>query len=121
MNFRNLQDTPSLGRLSEAEIDGALAYKFAPLPRAVLRPPLPVVYRATLGRKRAFLSQRDATAYDAGYSMYPGVCMAEPGTPVSMGYFDAEYDSWCVGAGGAGADDALAWAFANATICGCRP
>ena len=110
MNFTNLQDTPSLGCLSEAELDGAISDKFAPLPT--------VVYLATLGRKRAFLGQRDATAYDAGYRAYPAVNAAEMGTPSSMGWFDAEYDSF---GGGAGADDSLAWAFANAIACKGRP
>ena len=54
------------------------------------RPPLPPVFRADLGRQRAFLSRGDALAYDRGYRAFPVLCHAIAGTPFSMGWHDAE-------------------------------
>lgn len=94
MDYRNLQNSPSLGRLSEADLDGAIAAKFTPLHPVIafalapLRPPLPPVFRADLGRQRAFLTRHDALAYDAGWRMHPATCYAELGTPASMGWHD---------------------------------
>lgn len=78
----------------------------------------PSVYRAELGRQRAFVSRTDALAYDAGWSMYPATCYAEAGTPASMGWFDC--DTVFTG-GAAAADDVLGWAFTHATACGVHP
>lgn len=51
--------------------------------------PPPQVYKAQLGRRRAYLSQADADAYDRGWSGYPGDIPAGP-SPASDGYFDRE-------------------------------
>ena len=117
MDYRNLQDSPPMGRLSEAEIDAAVLDAIgADHPAAAsLRPAPPVVYRANFGRRRAFMGHRDARAYDAGYCAYPAPISDEAGTPASMGWFDRE-DSATGGA--AAADDVLAWAHTHAAACG---
>ena len=121
MDYRNLQNTPSLGRLSEAELDAANTAKFTPLHPTIafalapLRPPLPPVFRADLGRQRAFLSRGDALAYDRGYRAFPVLCHAIAGTPFSMGWHDAEEAAT---GGTAGADDTLAWACSHSAACG---
>ena len=52
-------------------------------------PPPPQTFRARHGRRRVFLSQADADAYDDGCGMYP--CEVPPETgPRSTGYFDME-------------------------------
>lgn len=49
------------------------------------------VFRGQCGRRRAFLSASDASAYDRGYAAYPcGPIPDVMGTPEWMGYFDAE-------------------------------
>lgn len=122
MDYRNLQNTPSLGRLSEAELDAANTAKFTPLHPVIafalapLRPPLPPVFRADLGRQRAFLSRGDAMAYDRGYRRHPSAIPfhAEPGTPEAMGYCDASDDA----EGAAGMDDSAEWARTHTAECG---
>lgn len=122
MDYRNLQNSPSLGRLSEAELDGANTAKFTPLHPVIafalapLRPPLPLVFRADMGRQKAFLSRSDAMAYDRGYRSFPQSIpmQAEPGTPEAMGYCDASDDA----EGVAGMDDAAEWARTHTADCG---
>jgi hypothetical protein len=122
---RNSQDTPSLGKLTEADLDAAIARKYPlhPLIAFALRPltplalPLPpTVYRGATGRRRAFLSFSDAAAYDRGYRSFPqSIPMhAEPGTPEAMGYCDASDEA----EGTAGMDDMAEWARAHADACG---
>jgi len=122
VDYRNLQNTNSLGRLTEAELDAANTAKFTPLHPTIafalapLRPPLPPVFRADLGRQRAFLSLRDAMAYDRGYRSFPQSIpmQAEPGTPEAMGYCDASDDA----EGAAGMDDSAEWARTHTADCG---
>lgn len=123
MHYPNLQDTPTLGKLTEADLDSAIAAKVVPLslrfsaaPPALLPiwPALPPVYRAGTGRQRAFLSVTGAAAYDWGYSTYPGAMRGEPGTPEAMGWADARGDA----EGAAGMDDTADWAFTHASECG---
>lgn len=121
MHHRNLQDTRSPGKLTEAELDAAIARKFQPLHPTIefalmplLRPPLPAVYRAGLGRQRAFLSFTDAAAYDRGYRNHPAPFRAEPGTPEAIGWRDAHADA----EGMAGMDDTAEWARTHAAACG---
>lgn len=49
------------------------------------------VYRARVGRRRAFQSESDALAYEAGYRAYPGD-IPPSHTPASSGYWDAEQE-----------------------------
>jgi hypothetical protein len=117
---RNLQDTPSPGKLTEADLDAAIARKFLPIHPTIafalapLRPPVPVVYRAALGRQRAFLSFSDAAAYDRGYRNHPAPFHAERGTPEAMGWADAHDDA----DGAAGMDDMAEWANTHGAECG---
>lgn len=53
---------------------------------------LPKTYQARQGWRRTFASAADAAAYDAAYLAYPKVPNAEPGTPASMAWHDAEED-----------------------------
>jgi hypothetical protein len=118
VEYRTIQPSPSLGKLTEAELDAAIACKFAPphdsgaCRLAPLRPPIPLVFRAACGSKRPFLSQRDAAAYDRGYRQHPHDCYAEPGTPEAIGWADARDE------GAAGMDDMADWAKAHPAECG---
>lgn len=117
---RNLQDTPAQGKLTEADLDAAIARKFPnlhptiALALAPLWQPLPTTYRATLGRQRAFPSAAAAAAYEWGYSCYPKVYTGELGTPECMGFMDARDDA----EGAAGMDDMAEWARSHAAECG---
>lgn len=120
---RNSQDTPSQGKLTEADLDAAIARKYPlhPLIAFALRPltplalPLPpTVYRGATGRRRAFLSFSDAAAYDRGFRNHPLPIHAEPGTPEAMGWADAHDDA----EGAAGMDDMAEWARNHAAECG---
>lgn len=55
-----------------------------------LLPKPPATFQARSGRRRVFLSQADANAYDAGYASYPCGDIPAIHTPGSMGYFDHE-------------------------------
>lgn len=52
----------------------------------------PTLHRARHGRRRSFLSERDARAYDEGYMAFQGGEEVPPpiNTPRSQGWFDAE-------------------------------
>ena len=124
MNHRNLQDSPSLGALTEADLDAAIAAKLNPLHPTIafalmplIRPLPPQVYRANLGRQRVFLGHRDARAYDAGYCAWPEPISDEAGTPRAMGWADHRDDA----EGFAAMDEALDWAYAHAAACGVHP
>lgn len=117
---RKLQDTPAQGKLTEADLDAAIAAKYPlhPLIAFALRPLMvtpqaPTVYRASTGRRRVFLSFSDAAAYDRGFRNYPEPFHAEHGTPEAMGWMDAR-DA----AGAAGMDDMAEWAHTHAAECG---
>lgn len=120
MHHRNLQDTPHHGKLTEADLDTAIAAKFLPLHPTIalalapLRPLPPTVYRASLGRQRAFLSITDAMAYDRAYRAHPLGVHAEMGTPACMGWMDARDDA----DGAVGMDDMAEWAHAHGRECG---
>lgn len=117
---RNLQDTPAQGKLTEADLDAAIAAKYPLHPLFVralqplmVLPPAPTVFRGSTGRRRVFLSFGDAAAYDRGFRNYPDAIHAEPGTPEAMGWNDAR-DA----AGAAAMDDMAEWAHSHAAECG---
>ena len=121
MHHPNSQDTPSLGKLTEADLDAAIARKYPlhPLIAFALRPLMPqslppTVYRGATGRRRAFLSFSDAAAYDRGFRNHPLPIHAEPGTPEAIGWMDASDAA----EGAAGMDDMAEWARAHAAACG---
>lgn len=65
-----------------------------PMQRAEIHPAAPMVHRATIGRRRAFQSARDAMAYEAGYRAFAaGEPQPADVTPKRMGWFDAECDA----------------------------
>ncbi len=51
------------------------------------------VYRARTGRRRAYQSERDAKAYDDGWSAFPNRPPVHLKTPFADGYFDHESQS----------------------------
>ncbi len=123
----NLQDTPAQGKLTEADLDAAIAAKYplhplivaalvAALQPLMLRPAVPTVYRASNGRQRVFLSFSDAAAYDRGFRNYPQQIHAERGTPEAMGWMDASDEA----SGTAGMDDMAEWANSHSAECGRR-
>jgi hypothetical protein len=116
VDYRSLQDSPPMGRLSESEMDASVLSGIgADHPAAAaLRPAPPVVYRASFGRKRAFIGHRDARAYDAGYCAYPAPIGDEAGTPKAMGWADHHDEA----EGFAAMDEVLDWANAHAAACG---
>jgi hypothetical protein len=61
---------------------------FAELAAAVT-PPQPPSYRATCGRRRAFLSARDCAAYERGYGAWPAH-PAETSGPAMTGFLDRD-------------------------------
>lgn len=65
-----------------------------PMQRADIAPQAPMIHRATIGRRRAFQSQRDVMAYEAGYRAFAaGQPQPAEVTPERMGWFDAECDA----------------------------
>lgn len=120
MHFPNLQNTPSLGKLTEADLDAAIARKYPDLHPTIafaLAPvwlPLPTTYRAALGRRRVFPSAAAAAAYEWGYSCYPKAYAGERGTPESIGWMDAKDAA----EGAAGMDDMAEWARSHGAACG---
>lgn len=52
--------------------------------------PAPRTFQARSGRRRVYFTPGDAAAYDRGYSTWPQVTNAPPGTPEFTGWADAE-------------------------------
>jgi hypothetical protein len=67
---------------------------FAGILRAHGAPEQPTTYRAKYGRRREFLSESDARAYDQGFADFRDgkELTSEINTPHSAGWFDAEVE-----------------------------
>lgn len=74
----NTEQTPTMAQIE------AMPWNFPSILAAA------TVYRANTGRRRAYQSERDAKAYDDGWSAYPTRQPVYLKTPFADGFFDHE-------------------------------